>query len=98
MRVNYCGCDIQIQSVVEISEGNTIHVVSDEHDPAWETLFVPSVPSQRDPNRAPTEVAPSTLVPQGEETPSIPETPHFDPDKGDPSPDRAPSLQETPVL
>ena len=61
MHASYCGCDIQIQSVVEISKGSTVHVVSDE--------------------------APSTPVPQGEETPSIPETPHFDPDKGDPSPD-----------
>ena len=31
--------------------------------------------------------APVGPVPQEGETPSIPETPHFDPDQGDPSPD-----------
>ena len=76
-----------IQSVVEVGEDSTIHVVSDEHDSAWETPFVPSTSSHRDPSRALTEVAPSTPVPQEGETPSIPETPHFDPDQGDPSPD-----------
>ena len=87
MHVNYCGCDIKKQFVVEVSEGSDIHVVSDEHDSAWETLFVPSTSSHRDPNRAPTEAAPSTPVPQEGETPSIPEKPYFDPDQGDPSPD-----------
>ena len=35
----------------------------------------------------PTVVAPSTPVPPEEETPSVPETPRFDPVNGDPSPD-----------
>ena len=48
---------------------------------------MPSESSHRDPNRAPTVVAPSAPVPQDEETPSVPETPRFDPEKGDPSPD-----------
>ena len=49
--------------------------------------FVPSESSHRGPNRAPTLVAPSAPVPQDEGTPSVPETPRFDPAKGDPSPD-----------
>ena len=69
MRVNYCECDIQIQSVVKISEGITNKLVSDEHDSAWETLCS------------------FYHGPQGKETSSIPETPHFDPAKGDPSTD-----------
>ena len=76
-----------IYSRIEVSEGSDIHVVSDENDSAWETLFVPSTSSHRDPNRAPTEVAPSTPVLKEGETPSIFETPRFDPDQGDPSPD-----------
>ena len=76
-----------IYSRIEVSEGSDIHVVSDENDSAWETLFVPSTSSHRDPNRAPTEVAPSTPVLKEGETPSIFETLRFDPDQGDPSPD-----------
>ena len=40
-----------------------------------------------DPNQAPTEIAPSTHVTQEGEAPSIPDTPHFVPDQGDPSPE-----------
>ena len=87
MHIHYCGCDIKIQSVVEISEGSDIHAVSDEHATALEELNLPSIPSRGDPNRAPTEVAPSTPLPHEGETPSIPDTPHFDPDQGDPSPE-----------
>ena len=49
--------------------------------------YLPSIPSHEDSNRAPTEVVPSTPVPHEGETPSIPDTPHFDPDEGDPSPE-----------
>ena len=78
---------MQVHSAVEISDESSVHVVSDDSETAWKALFVPSASSHRDPNRAPTVVAPSMPVPQGEETPSVPETPRFDPDKGDPSPD-----------
>ena len=87
MHTHYCGCEIKIHSVVDISDGSDIHVVSEEHATAWEDLYVPSIHSREDPNRAPTEVAPSTPVPHEGETPSIPETPHFDPDQGGPSPE-----------
>ena len=75
---------MQIHSVVDIS---LIHVISDEHAKAWEELYVPSIHAREDPNQAPTEIAPSTLAPQEREVPSIPDTPHFDPDQGDPSPE-----------
>ena len=48
---------------------------------------MPSESSHRDPNRALTAVASSTPFPQDEETPSVPETPSFNPEQGDPSPD-----------
>ena len=87
MHINHCGCDIKIQSVVEVSGESDIHIISDEHASGWEDLFVPSLPSHKDPNKAPTQVAPSTPVPHEGEAPSIPETLHFDPDQGDPSPE-----------
>ena len=53
-------------------------------------LFVPSESSHRDPNRAPTVVAPSTPVtPPEEETPFVPETPRSEPAQRDPSPNEA---------
>ena len=87
MQVNYCGCDIRVDSAAETSDESSFHVVSYASDTAWEALFAPSSSSHRDPNRAPTVVAPSTPVPQDEETPSVPETPRFDPEKGGPSPE-----------
>ena len=86
MHVHYCGCDIQLHSVVDISDESDI-LIADEHATAWEDLYVFSIHSHEDPNRAPTEVAPSTPVSHEGETPSIPDTPHFDPDQGDPSPE-----------
>ena len=53
----------------------------------WETLYVPSTHDRVDPNKAPTEVAPSTPDLVEGETPSIPETPHYQPDQGDISPE-----------
>ena len=38
------------------------YTLSDDTKEAWEALFVPSSLSHRDPDRAPTEVAPSTPV------------------------------------
>ena len=67
-----------------MSDGGGAHTLSDTTKEEREVLFVPSSSSHRDPNRAPTEVAPSTPVPPDEETPSIPETPKFDPDSGRP--------------
>ena len=70
---------------MDISDESDIHVVSEEHATAWEELYVPSIHSREDPNQAPTGIAPSTPMPQEGEAPSIPDTPHFDPDQGDPS-------------
>ena len=87
MHFHYYGCDINISSVVDISSESDIHVISDEHATAWEELYVPSIHEREDPNRAPTGIAPSTPVPQEGEVPSIPDTPRFEPDQGDPSPE-----------
>ena len=51
------------------------------------TLYVPSTHDRADPNKAPTEVAPSIPDLVEGETPSIPETPHYHPDQGDVSPE-----------
>ena len=87
VHLHYCGCDVQVHSVVDTSDESDIHVISEEHATAWEELYVPSIPTREDPNQAPTEVAPSTPVPQEGEMQSIPETPRFNPDQGDPSPE-----------
>ena len=50
-----------------------------------EELYIPSSDAPEDPNRAITETAPSTPAIQEGEAPSVPETPHFHPDQGDPS-------------
>ena len=70
---------------MDISDESDIH--AEEHAIAWEELYVPSIHSREDPSRAPTELAPSTPVSQEGEVPSIPDTPHLDPDQGDPSPE-----------
>ena len=75
-----------MNSVIEIQDEDSVHVVSDDSKTEWEALFVPSASSHRDPNRAPTIVAPSTPVPHEDETPSIPATPQCDPEQADPSP------------
>ena len=51
VQMHYCGCDIQIQSVVAVS----LPVISS----SWASLYRPVPPSVVDPNEAPTEVAPS---------------------------------------
>ena len=85
--MHYCGCDIQIHSVIDVSDESDDLCVSDKHATAWEALYVPSVPTREDPNQAPTEVAPSTRDVEEGEIPSVPETPHFKPDQGDTSPE-----------
>ena len=87
VHISYCGFDIQIYSVVDVSDESDIPVISDEHATAWEALYVPSIHTREDPNQAPTEIAPSTPAIQEGEAPSMPETPHFHPDQGDPSPE-----------
>ena len=74
MRMHYCGCDIQLQSVIIVSEEGEVPCDSDRHAIAWEALYVPSIPDGEDPNQAPTEVAPSTHDLEEGETPSIPDT------------------------
>ena len=44
------------------------------------------MPSVADPNEAPTEVAPSTPLVEEGEAPSVPETPHLEPDQRASSP------------
>ena len=73
--MQYCGCDIQIHSVIIVSDESDAPVISDEHATAWEVLYVPSVHTREDPNQAPTEVAPSTHDIQEGEAPSIPTPP-----------------------
>ena len=58
--MHYCGCDIQIHSVINVSDESDAPAISDKHATAWEALYVPSVHTRADPNQAPTEVAPST--------------------------------------
>ena len=85
--MHYCGCDIQLHSVITVSEEGDVPCESDRHAIAWEALYVPSTPDGADPNQAPTEVAPSTHGIEQGETPSVPETPHCNPDQGDVSPE-----------
>ena len=58
------GCITQyspVESVVDVeSDTRGAITLSDPRDEDWEALFVPSSSSHRDPNRAPTEMAPST--------------------------------------
>ena len=78
MRSHYIG------STVEESRNDGAHTVSDETKEAWEVgkHFLCPHHVRTGPNRAPTVVAPSTPVPPDEETPSIPETPKFNPAYG----------------
>ena len=82
--MHYCGCDIQIQSVVAVSDDGEVPVISDSSE--WASLYRPLLPSVADPNEAPTEVAPSTPLVEEGEAHSIPETPHLEPDQGASSP------------
>ena len=58
--MHYCGCDIQLQSVVAVSDDDEVPVISDPS--SWESLFRPAPPTLAEPNKAPTEIAPSTPV------------------------------------
>ena len=78
--MHYCGCDIVLHSVVDVSEEEEVPVISDSS--SWASLYRPLEPTVADPNKAPTEMAPSTPVVEEGETPSVPETPHLVPDNG----------------
>ena len=54
----------------------------------WASLHHPTELSPRDPNKAPTELASTPLIEEGE-APSIPETPRIIPDHGAHSPEEA---------
>ena len=58
--MHYFGYDIQIHSVIDVSDESDDPCDSDKHATAWEALYVPSVSTREDPSQAPTEVAPST--------------------------------------
>ena len=87
MQIRYCGCDIQLQSAITVSDEREFPREPDEYALAWEALYVPSISDEKDPNKAPTEVAPSFPEEAQGELHSIPETPHWDPDQGDVSPE-----------
>ena len=76
--MHYCGCDIQLQSVIAVSDEGELPREPDEHALAWEALYVPSASDERDPNKAPTEVASSSPEEEQGELHSIPETPSSD--------------------
>ena len=78
--MHYCGCDILLHSVVAVSDDDEVPVISDAC--SWASLYRPMPPTIVDPNEAPTEVAPSTPALEEGETPSIPETPCLEPEKG----------------
>ena len=73
--MHHCGCDVRLQSVVAVSDDDEVPVVSDSS--SWVSLFRPIPPSIVDPNKAPTEVAPSIPATEEGETHSIPETPAY---------------------
>ena len=66
--------------MVDVSDEDEVPVISDSS--SWASLYRPLEPTLADPNKAPTEVAPSTHVVEEGETPSVPETPHLVPDDG----------------
>ena len=81
--MHYCGCDIQLQSIITVSDEGELPREPDEHALAWEALYVPLASDERDPNKAPNEIASSSLEEEQREIHSIPETPHGDHDQGD---------------
>ena len=78
--MHYCGCDVRLHSVVAVSDEDEVPVISDSS--SWASLYRPLAPTLVDPNEAPTEVAPSIPVVEEGETPSVPETPHLQPEDG----------------
>ena len=87
-----------MHSVVDVSSEGGVPVISDDHATAWEALYIPSIHPRQDPNQASTEVDPSSPARQEGEAPSIPDTPCFHPDQGDPSPEEPERMTQTPPL
>ena len=56
--MHYCGCDIVLHSVVAVSDADEVPVISDSS--SWASLYRPLEPTLADPNKVPTELAPST--------------------------------------
>ena len=78
--MRYCGCDISWHSVVPVSDDDEVPVISDSS--SWASLYRPFESTLADPNKAPTELAPSTPVAEEGEAPSVPETPRLKPEDG----------------
>ena len=69
--------------MVDVSDTDEVPVqpvISDSS--SWASLYRPMIPTVADPNKASTEVAPSTHAVEEGETPSVPETPHLIPEDG----------------
>ena len=66
--------------MVAVSDDDEVPVISDSS--SWASLYRPLEPTLADPNKAPTELAPSTPVVEEGETPSVPETPRLKPEDG----------------
>ena len=58
------------ESIVEDPEERGAITLSETTQGEWKAIVVPSPSSHQDPNRAPTEVAPSTPIPPDETAPS----------------------------
>ena len=80
MHLHYCGCDVQIQSVVAVSDEDEAVIVPEST--AWVSLYRPMELPPQHPNEAPTELAPSTPLAKEGEIHSIPETPKLAHDQG----------------
>ena len=76
---------MQIQSVVAVSDEDGPLIVPESTE--WASLHHPTELSPHDPNKAPTELAPSTPLAEEGEAHSIPETPKLMPCRGAYSPE-----------
>ena len=84
--MHYCGCDIQLQSVITVSDEGETPRDPDRHVVAWETRYVPSVFDREILLKLRQKLPHLPDLEEGE-TPSIPETPCYHPDQGDVSPE-----------
>ena len=86
--MHHCGCDIQIHSVIDVSdETRRYRAIQTDMPPHGKLYTFLPYPQGKDPNQAPTEIALSTRDGEEGEAPSVPATPHFNPDQGDTSPE-----------
>ena len=77
-----CGCDISIHSVVDVSDG----ILTDMPQHGKLSIFLPPIVG-RIPIKHQQRLPLLLMLHLKGETPSVPDTPHFAPDQGDPSPD-----------